>query len=63
MKKFKDFISEDGAAAGLGGGPTNTVGSGAIAGAGVGSQGEPGVSKKRKSPVMVKIIKRKGYNG
>ena len=35
-------ISEDGAAA-VAAGPTNVVGGGAIAGAGVGSQGEPGV--------------------
>lgn len=47
MKKFKDFIKEDGIAAA---GPTNVVGSGAIAGSG-GKGGEPGVTKKKK-PVM-----------
>ena len=58
MKSFKQFCLEDGMGAGaVGGGsaPTNTV-------AGVASTGdsrlpvsqrEPGVSKKRKSPVMM----------
>ena len=71
MKRFKDFLEEDGAAAGVGGGsmPANNVGTGNIAGVGVGPQGEPGVSpgvtsKKKKSPVMFKLpITRKRYNG
>ena len=43
MKRFKDFLEEDGAAAGVGGGsmPANNVGTGNIAGVGVGPQGEP----------------------
>jgi hypothetical protein len=36
----------------VGGSPTNNVGSGEIAGLGVGPQGEPGVDKKRKKKVM-----------
>ena len=57
-------IKEDG----LGSAPTNVVGGGAIAGAGVGSQGEPGVhqtvglkktnSLKNKSPILFKMFKR-----
>ena len=43
--------------------PTNSVGSGNIAGAGVGPQGEPGVSKKKqarnKSPVLFPMMMRK----
>ena len=66
MKRFKDFLEEDGGAvAGVGGGgPTNSVGSGAIAGVGIGPQGEPGVKlpKNKKSPVMFST-KRKGYYG
>ena len=56
MKSFKEFINEDGMGAGaVASSPTNTV-------AGVASTGdsrlpanqrEPGVSKKRKSPVMM----------
>ena len=67
MKRFKDFLEEDGAAAGVGCGsmPVNNVGTGNIAGVGVGPQGEPGVHiKKKKSPVMFKLpITRKRYNG
>jgi hypothetical protein len=44
--------------AGAVGAPTNNVGGGNIAGAGVGASGEPGVSKKR-NPVMSPIFKRK----
>lgn len=44
-------IQEDGVAM-IGGSPTNNVGDGAIAGLGVGPQGEPGVKKKRKRDVM-----------
>lgn len=59
MKTFKEFIKEDGGAAGAMGGsaPANVVGSGAIAGAGQppGSKsGEPGVYNKKK--------KRKAHN-
>ena len=54
MKSFKEFINEDGMGGGAvaSAGPTNVVGGGAIAGTG-GKGGEPGVSKKRKSPVMM----------
>jgi len=52
-------VSEDG----MGGGavaavPTNSAGGGNIAGIGVGKSGEPGVSKKRKSPVVISMAKR-----
>jgi len=63
MKTFKQF-REDGMGGGALGssGPTNVVGSGAIAGTG-GKGGEPGVDlrKKRKAhnPVMLPIGKRK----
>jgi hypothetical protein len=58
MKKFKQFLEEDGEAAG-GAAPTNSVGSGAIAGCGVGPQGEPGVSKKKKLNPILATFKRK----
>lgn len=45
MKTFKQFVKEDGAA--VAGAPATNVGSGNIAGAGVGPQGEPGVSPSR----------------
>jgi len=57
MKKFKEFVNEDGMGGGaMAGAPTNNVGSGNIAGSG-GKGGEPGVSKKR-NPVM-SFFKRK----
>lgn len=43
-------INEDGGL--VGGSPVNSVGSGEIAGLGVGPQGEPGVSKKNKKNVL-----------
>lgn len=56
MKTFRDYIKEDGAVVA---GPTNAVSSGAIAGTG-GKGGEPGVSlKKKKTPVIMSILKRK----
>ena len=55
MKTFKQFVNEDGAAAVAG--PTNNVGSGAVAGTG-GRGGEPGVSKKR-NPILMDLFKRK----
>ena len=63
MKTFKEFLAlqEDGGAAGMGSaGPTNVVGGGAIAGTG-GKGGEPGVDlrKKKKSPLMMSLYKRK----
>ena len=60
IKLFKEFIKEDGAAAVGSAGPTNAVSSGAIAGTG-GKGGEPGVdlSKKRKSPIVLPMGRRK----
>lgn len=39
-------------------GIVNAAGSGAVAGIGIGPQGEPGVSKKRKSPMLQPMLKR-----
>lgn len=47
---MKKELKEDGGMAG--GSPVNAVGSGQIAGLGVGPQGEPGVSKKNKKKVV-----------
>ena len=64
MKSFKQFVKEDGMGGGaIAAGPTNVVGSGAIAGSG-GKGGEPGVNRKRKkayNPVMGPIGKRKDF--
>jgi hypothetical protein len=49
-------LEEDAGA--MGGAPANAVGGGAIAGLGVGSQGEPGV-KKRKTATFISFMKRK----
>jgi hypothetical protein len=60
MKSFKQFVEDMGAGA-MSSGPTNTVGSGAIAGTG-GKGGEPGVDmrKRRKhNPILIKMSKRK----
>jgi len=59
MKTFKEFINEDGGC-GCSAGPTSVVGGGAIAGSG-GKGGEPGVNlrKKKKSPLMMSLYKRK----
>ncbi len=56
---FKEFsmIKEDVAS---GGAPMNSVGGGAIAGIGVGPQGEPGVDKKKKkTPIIGEMNRRK----
>ena len=61
LEKIKSIIQEDGGA------PTNCAGGGAVAGIGVGPQGEPGVLPKKrkqdcpkiKSPVMSGIYRRK----
>lgn len=53
--------------------PTNNVGSGAVAGAGIGPMGEPGVSKKAQrkrqrnekstpTPVIINMLRRKAPN-
>jgi hypothetical protein len=57
MKTFKQFrISEDAMAVA---GPANVVGTGKIAGSG-GLGGEPGVNpKKKKSPVLITMARRK----
>lgn len=57
MKSFKDYIKEDGMGAAAAGAPANNVGAGNIAGTG-GNAGEPGVSKKRKSPITFKMARR-----
>ena len=51
MKTFKQFIGEDGEGSSA---PTNSVGTGAIAGVGVGPKGEPGVflNKKKRNPKL-----------
>lgn len=54
MRTFKQYMNEDGMAAG--GAPVNNVGGGSIAGTG-GKGGEPGVSKKR-NPIITKLITR-----
>ena len=52
-------VKEDGEGAAVSSGPTNVVGGGAIAGTG-GAGGEPGVNlKKKKSPVLMGIERRK----
>ena len=60
MKTFKKFIDEDGAVAGA---PTNSAGSGAVAGIGQppGSKsGEPGVNpKKKRGPILTGLLRRK----
>jgi hypothetical protein len=43
----EDELNEMGAGAAGGGGPTNTAGGGAVAGIGVGKQGEPGVDLRK----------------
>lgn len=47
---------------GEGGAIANNVGSGNIAGMGVGPQGEPGVKKKKPNPVIASMIRRKLAN-
>lgn len=72
MKSFLSFIQEDGEGDA---GPANVVGSGNIAGVGVGAQGEPGVppaaTQKRKKKnkkeqdqqtVLIQMMRRK-FNG
>ena len=56
MKTFKQF-NEDGVMGG--GAPTNSVGGGAIAGLGVGPQGEPGVKKKKPNPPIMGFIQKR----
>ena len=56
MKTFKQF-NEDGVMGG--GAPTNAVGGGAIAGVGVGPQGEPGIKKKRQVASFISYMHRR----
>jgi hypothetical protein len=51
-------VKEDGMGAAAAGAPANNVGAGNIAGTG-GKAGEPGVSKKRKSPIVFTMARRK----
>lgn len=54
----EETVNEDGMGAGaVAGAPTNNVGAGNIAGTG-GKAGEPGVSKRRKSPITFKMVRR-----
>jgi len=53
MKSFKQFFKEDGMAVA---GPTNVVGTGAIAGSG-GKGGEPGVNLKKKNKVVIQPMR------
>jgi hypothetical protein len=56
MKTFKEHIVEgDIGPSGVGlvgGAPTMSVGTGEIAGLGVGKQGEPGINRKKKKSVL-----------
>ena len=53
-----DSLKEDGAMGGSAG-PTNVAGGGAIAGIGVGKDGEPGVNLKKKKTLVLMSIRRK----
>jgi hypothetical protein len=57
MLSFRRFVEDASAASAL---PVNNIGSGAIEGAGVGPNGEPGVYRRRRNMVMtLKPLKRK----
>ena len=51
VQYFK-HMHEDGGMGMVGGSPVNSAGSGAIAGIGIGPQGEPGVNMKKKKAVV-----------
>lgn len=53
MKSFKEFL-EDVAA--------NCVGGGQVAGLGIGPNGEPGVTKKKKKNVVIATLSRRKTN-
>lgn len=53
-QKCKPIQKEDN-----GGAPANAVGGGQIAGVGVGPQGEPGVTKKKKPMLFSSFLRRK----
>lgn len=53
-QKCKPIQKEDN-----GGAPVNAVGGGQIAGVGVGPQGEPGVTKKKKPMLFSSFLRRK----
>jgi hypothetical protein len=55
MKRFRDFIREEGPVA------VNAVSAGNVDGIGFGSKGEPGVKKKR-SVIMTKSILKRRQN-
>jgi len=58
MKSFKQFVAEEGMGGGaMSAAPTNTVGTGNVAGSG-GAGGEPGVNKKKKGPILMKMSRR-----
>lgn len=54
MKSFKEFVDEEV--------PANAAGAGQIAGLGVGSNGEPGVNKKKKKNLVLATISRRMPN-
>jgi hypothetical protein len=56
MKKFKDFVREEGPMA------VNAVSAGNVDGIGYGSKGEPGVKKKRSVIMTLSPIKRRSPN-
>lgn len=57
MKRFKDFIREEGPMA------VNAVSAGNVDGIGFGSKGEPGVKKKKRSVILnVSPLKRRVPN-
>jgi hypothetical protein len=56
MKTFKQFLEEDGEGATA---PANNVGDEAIAGVGIGPQGELGVNmKKKKTPIYPTLTRK-----
>jgi hypothetical protein len=60
---MKKVFKEDGGAM-VGGVPANNVGDGNIAGLGVGSQGEPGINKKKKKMLgFLSYLKRPTSSG
>jgi hypothetical protein len=54
IEKLRNTIKEDGVVV-----PANSTGSGAVAGIGVGAQGEPGVNKKKGLTPFIAFIRRK----
>lgn len=51
MKTFREFFREDSV-------PANAASGGGVAGIGIGTNGEPGVSKKKKKPVLATLSRK-----